>query len=592
MASSDDSGNRYHKEFQFIDAKDKSGRKKSRTHVTKEFYRERRWKQVYKHEASKSPSPEEKSLARPDFVVSVITLDKLQQAQSNTSGSAALERRKSPKAPSHKLDEIKSRLQLPRTGVPDSTWPSPRSLLGAGRLDPFQTYPIESTWEVHQLVDHYHFVIPSLLHKHWGRSISHPMPIMDLFQVYRQDPVPFLGMLHHASHHLAKLKNGETETPQILDYKYRTIKLLNERLAATQGPYDDGTIVGAGLLANAERIWGDKNIARMHWDAVKRMILDRGGFPAFKDNHLVHTKLIWSFIALSGVSPAGNPAFIDSFAESVADEHKSEGTPLKSAFHRSCDEFLDFFVQRKADAIKAIPTSQADSEHHSKFPLRCQSFNPGTRMYVALAQVETGYSSPDKRRAVDNCRMACLLYLNTVIAEYGNFTAKTEKFLETFAHFVEDDDLDCTLSAEHLLWALIRGIEDEPHNERVWMMSRMVGVLKRSDQKTWADVEEALRLFLVMPEDGSELMARLAGWDTESVRVSIMSFSDAAGACWTKSSVADLKESDFLPETRDAQWVSQAQAEAGVDPHPMSAIVLARGSASVYTLRTSPDSDR
>lgn len=410
---------------------------------------------------------------------------------------------------------------------------------------------------------------------------------MDLFQVYRHDPVTFLGMLHHASHHLANLKNGETETPQILEYKYRTIRLLNERLMATQGPYDDGTIVGAGLLANAERIWGDKEIARMHWGAVKWMILDRGGFPAFKDNHLVHTKLIWSFIALSGVSPAGNPAYVDEFADSVADEHSSSDQPLKSAFHRSCDEFLSFFIARKANAIKAIPTSQADRDHNSKFPLRCQSFNPGTRMYIALAQVETGYSSPDKRRAVDNCRMACLLYLNAVVAEYGDFSAKTETFLETFLHFVEDDDLDCTLSAEHLLWALIRGIEDEAHHERVWMVSRMVGVLKRANQRTWWDVEEALRLFLVMPEDGSILLERLSNWDTESVRVSIMSFSDSVAACWTRSTVSDLKdESDFLPETRDAQWVGRAQVEAGVCPHPMSGRMLAQGLRDAESRRT------
>lgn len=567
--SSDDSRKRYLKEFEFIDAKDKSARKKSRAHVTKEYYRERRWQQIQSHSDSKSPSPKVKGETRPDFVVSVTKLDALRQPHGSTRGSTAVTRKISTRK------SITNGQHSPLAGVSDSTWSSPKTLLGAGRVDPFQTYPIESTWEVHQLVDHYHFVIPSLLHRHWGRSISHPMPIMDLFEVYRQDPVPFLGMLHHASHHLAKLKNDKTETPQILNYKYRTIRFLNERLTATKGPYDDGTIVGAGLLANAERIWGDRSVSRMHWSAVRRMILDRGGFPAFKENKLVHTKLIWSFIALSGASPAGNPVYVDNFADSVADE---SGEPRKTAFHRSCDEFLAFFVKRKADSIKAVPTSQADREHHSRYSLRCQVFRPGTRMFAVLARVETGYSSPDKRRAVDNCRMACLLYLNAVVAEYGDFSARTEKFLETFSHFVEDDDLDCTLSAEHLSWALIRGIEDTEHNERVWMVSRMVGVLKRADQTTWEDVEEALRLFLVMSEDGSQLLDRLSHWDTESVRASIMSFFGAGGPCWTTA--MDLgEESDFLPETRDAQWVPQAQPEAGVHPHPMSAMMLSHASS-------------
>lgn len=522
--------------------------------MTKEYYRERRWKQVHTHGDSKSPSFEVKELSRPEFVVTVTKLETLQQPHSHTSVSTVLTRRK----PSR--DSI-SDLPLPFKGIPDSAWPSPVTVLGAGRVDPFSSYPIVSTWEIHQLVDHYHFVVPSLLHKHWGRNISHPMPIMDLFEVYRQDPIPFLGMLHHASHHLAKLKNNEFETPQILDYKYRTIRLLNERMAATQGPYDDGVIIGAGLLANAERIWGDKDVARMHWNALKRMIVDRGGFSAFKDNHLVHTKLIWSFIALSGASPTGNPAYINKFEESVADENHDPQDPPASTFRRSCFEFLTFFASRKAAAIAAIPTSRADRDHHALYPLRSHSFRPGTRMYMALAPVSVSYSSPSKRRAVDNCRLACLLYLNLVVAEYGDFSSKTEVFLQSFANFIEDDDLDCTLSAEHLLWALVRGIEAQPYDERLWKISRVMGVLKRVDGRTWLEVEEALRLFLVLAEEGGEMVGRLKRWDTERVRREILAFKEGG--------MEGEEEGEFLPETRDAQWVPRAQLESGVRPHPM-----------------------
>ncbi len=78
------------------------------------------------------------------------------------------------------------------------------------------------------------------------------MPIIDLFQLYRQDAVSFLGMLHHAAHHVAKTQGRLEETPEIISFKWRTLKILNERLAASSGPYDDGTVIAAGLLANAE----------------------------------------------------------------------------------------------------------------------------------------------------------------------------------------------------------------------------------------------------------------------------------------------------------------------------------------------------
>jgi hypothetical protein len=97
-----------------------------------------------------------------------------------------------------------------------------------------------------------HIAIPSLLHRHWGRRVTHPMPIIDLFQLYRQDAVSFLGALHHAAHHLAKTQGVGEETPQTISFKYRSLKLLNERMSVVKGPYDDGTIIAVWLLANAE----------------------------------------------------------------------------------------------------------------------------------------------------------------------------------------------------------------------------------------------------------------------------------------------------------------------------------------------------
>jgi hypothetical protein len=88
----------------------------------------------------------------------------------------------------------------------------------------------------------------------------------------------------------------------------------------------------------------------------------------------------------------------------------------------------------------------------------------------------------NQRRAVDNCRLACLIYLNAVIAEYGNFSIRTEQFLATFSQFVEDGDHTCVLSIEHLFRFLVHGIKEWAASERISMVSRMIGVLKRAQQ--------------------------------------------------------------------------------------------------------------
>jgi hypothetical protein len=347
----------------------------------------------------------------------------------------------------------------------------------------------------------------------------------------------------------------------------------------------------------------------MHWRALKRMILDRGGFPAFAHNHLMHTKLIWyhilysdlphtlatnlnrNFIALSGASPEGNPAYIDTFAESVADASDTSTVAPRSAFYRSSEEFVRFFSKRRANALRALLTSQAGREYQQQFPIRTTCFRPGTRMYHALRPVDTGYSCPEKRRAVDNCRLASLIYLNAVIAEYGNFSKRTEQFLATFSRFVENDDYDCTLSAEHLFWSLVRGIEEHAANERIWMVSRMMGVAKRANKRTWQEIEEALRFFLIMPEDTSDLIKYLSSWDPEKFRKEVMAFSEQKpGESQSDSDnseppfklVFSPEDSDFLPETRDAQWFQETEAAArsGVGPHPKMDEALQRLSLS------------
>ena len=58
-------------------------------------------------------------------------------------------------------------------------------------------------------------------------------------------------MLHHAAHHLAGLR-GHPSSLQTIDFKHRSLVAVNQSLQQKDGPYDDWTIIGIGLLANAE----------------------------------------------------------------------------------------------------------------------------------------------------------------------------------------------------------------------------------------------------------------------------------------------------------------------------------------------------
>jgi hypothetical protein len=123
----------------------------------------------------------------------------------------------------------------------------------------------------------------------------------------------------------------------------------------------------------------------------------------------------------------------------------------------------------------------------------------------------------NQRCAVCNCRLALLIYLNAVIAEYSKFS---------ITRSAEDDDYDCALSAEHLFWSLVRGIGERTTNERIYMVLRMMGVLKRASKRTWQDIEEALYLFLTMPKDTTDLIKHVQAWDPGKLRKDVMAFSE------------------------------------------------------------------
>src|SRR2546423_8929327 len=144
-------------EYQFIDGQDKNARKKTRAHVTREYYRERRWQQTNAFKLGEEPS----ALHEPPksaFVVSVIRLgpksNDTTDAKQRKAGYGS--KRSGNECPSSKMSS-KSYKPLEDGREPTNqslVKASPISILGAGRVDPFQTFPIEATRDIHQLVDH------------------------------------------------------------------------------------------------------------------------------------------------------------------------------------------------------------------------------------------------------------------------------------------------------------------------------------------------------------------------------------------------------------------------------------------------------
>ena len=144
----------FQRQFEFVDGQDKNSRKKTRVHVTREHYRERRWQQVNALKAAKTEPGVLPEPPKPEFVVSVTKLnhDRNDGSKPNT-GHVHPNGKKAGHWNEHSRchgTNCVSTALVKKASIN----PSPITFLGAGRIDPFSTYPIEATLEVHQLVDH------------------------------------------------------------------------------------------------------------------------------------------------------------------------------------------------------------------------------------------------------------------------------------------------------------------------------------------------------------------------------------------------------------------------------------------------------
>ena len=144
-------------EYQFIDGQDKNARKKTRAHVTREYYRERRWQQINAFKSGEEPGTFHEP-PKSNFVVTVTRLGQdsldnpeIKHRKGGHGSKASGTRRPSSKEYSKPCQPIEDGKE---TACQSLVKASPITILGAGRVDPFQTFPIEATQDIHQLVDH------------------------------------------------------------------------------------------------------------------------------------------------------------------------------------------------------------------------------------------------------------------------------------------------------------------------------------------------------------------------------------------------------------------------------------------------------
>jgi hypothetical protein len=182
--------------------------------------------------------------------------------------------------------------QIYTTREDDSIMPSPQAgLLGSGRMDPFQCYPVPVNMEMLFLIDHLHTC-----------SEVHLRPFKDTwYPISVSDPAFFYEILSNVSAHVFALRNGfqnRDDCFQSIALHSRAINSIRARLLDPILGISDGiigTVLAFASFSHRTNDWAEYDI---HMAALYRIIEVRGGISCLSP-HPVLRHLI------SGVDLAG-----------------------------------------------------------------------------------------------------------------------------------------------------------------------------------------------------------------------------------------------------------------------------------------------
>ncbi|PYH81201.1 hypothetical protein BO82DRAFT_268656, partial [Aspergillus uvarum CBS 121591] len=428
------------------------------------------------------------------------------------------------------------RIRLEKPALPEkrvtgdsSSEPSCNSNIPPG-LDPFQCWPVPSTPEVRSLVDHYVNVIPSLVCSS-GQSKSHQRHLaIDLLHIYRLDPASFQGMLYHSARHRESLFGDDRCSS--LTWKIKALQGVNQQIEMAKNLHtlpQDGTIMAIYLLSAAEHMWGDRNTFRLHWRAMYDIIDARGGAKAFMKDDLIFCKILWNCFAL--LNAQDGYYYYSTDTKIMAEANYDFKIPTESMIQH-CNYFINVFSERKSAILRSVPISEAELLTQCEvYPRRVSAFQPGSMMHCVLCPRSDGtggggFDTPlsglthqggfsnqiqGDRLRTDNCRLACLIYLNLLFMELGDFSTRTEQFLEALERRLATA-LMPALTPEYLLWILLRWQTLLPtgQSRSLWMKAiKLIAVVKRASYQSLVPYHRAMFLFLELPREALRLAAAL-----------------------------------------------------------------------------------
>ncbi|KAE9374172.1 hypothetical protein N431DRAFT_283576, partial [Stipitochalara longipes BDJ] len=420
--------------------------------------------------------------------------------------------------------------------------PSPRGLLGAGRVDPFSTFPMKKPDpDIDNLVDLYtRYILPGIYPDDDPRQLSSVNTIAKAW-VSTSVANPFLLNIFLwaicIKRNIIHGSNTDKNSAQALEYKVNGIRQLNEVISYGREALTDEVILGIAGLATHEIVnfteermkpfnsplqkagllhtYGGLQMVPEHREALLRLIVLRGGIESLRLTGLTQALVIGEICGVMNscftLKPVFPPLCLHEPYIAAVKEWANTTSPLNPAstvgqsFRRLPECGIPDTMLEVLDCMEAL--ARAIDHYLQGKPggltlgqiVRTRT-GIQKRLLLLPASKDLDFTPSSYPNLYECCRLTAMIFGVAVIYPIPNTYDVLQTLVRELTASLEVTDIE-SHSVDYfglILWMLVLGgIAALEKPERSWFVSNLALLSQRETSRLdWEGAESILKTFL------------------------------------------------------------------------------------------------
>ncbi|PIG89446.1 hypothetical protein AARAC_009878 [Aspergillus arachidicola] len=366
-----------------------------------------------------------------------------------------------------------------------------------GRVDPFDTLPIQFEPYMHDLLSLYVTTIWKTLYSIEKRSGCNPMVNYWLPLAFN-DPALLHSLIGCAASFLLTT-NQLCGYPFFVKHLNEAIAIVNQRMADPTISVSDETLVVVASIAMIKKMLGFHDEWNVHMQGLKSLVDLRGSLDSLNDKPLIQSKLYRADLCGS-VDAAQSPYFSARYQGNCGSG--SQTYHLGHGF-RELDCLLNLDILLKAavcnlqNVTKTLSTIK--NKDHQAEAAQVRFWITSTQYH--LLSTRYGNSRTPRVQALEICRLSLLLFTVSICNEFPQGVPTCDMLITQLKGLLDDDAACVWLTPEFRLWVLSLVASPETGNSlKSWCLASVSEAISTMCIRREEDFTQLLATFLHDPD--------------------------------------------------------------------------------------------